>query len=276
MKIRKLFLNLLKVSLCLVLVLSMTGCMPFILQALYEDAVYSFDVIEFKNTKWVCNELNMCFYISDFGEDLIWGEYTADGNAYRVEGHSYSGDLYFMIYTKTDDIFESRYTDKHGKTYICYDEEYIGYVDMNCKYDNGILTCNVSSSDNEFWDLNDAEDLTFEMESKVSEKTKKIWKNEELNMSIQAFEGEKYLLGEIVIKDKKYKLQGFELSEDIYEFRTVRYFDDSVEGTSMVRMQIIQKDGKLLARVTDDHLLYPYDYPEWNFAVAEYTFEPAK
>ncbi len=289
MKIGKILSRFLKITVCFVLILSLTGCLPVILQSMYEDEVYAFQPNKFKNTKWVCNELDMYFYITDFGSGWVWGEYTVDGQKYRFDGSINENELNLNSSpTAQIDICDSRFVDKNGNTYLHIDDGYWDYytgeyVDFNILYKDGILECNVSSSSDSFWNEVDAEIFTFEMEDKFAHKPQTTWKNQELNMNFGLYENGAYLIGEIVIKDKKFPFQAFQVCDGIYEFRIVKYEDNenyiydhrySYTATlPLVVMRLEKQGNQLVAKITDDHLFNAYDYPYWNFANSEYIFQ---
>lgn len=288
MKIRKVLSRLLKSSVCLILVLSLSGCVPLFIQEIYESTVNPFEPNNFKNTKWVCNELDMYFYITDFGSGWIWGEYTVNGQNYHFDGRVDEHEIDLNLHpTALIDICDSRFVDKNGNTYLHIDDGYTmnlsSYLYFDIIYKDGILECTVNSTDDYFWEEKYSETFTLEKKGECADKPQTSWKNEELNMSFGLYEDNTYLIGEMIIREKKYKFQAYQSYDGIYEFRLFRFEDNedyvydyrysSTNTLPLVKMRLEIRGDQLVAKVTDDHLIEASSYPYWNFAESEYIFQ---
>ncbi len=274
---KKLLMRLLMLLISVVLVLSMTGC-PLLFEEIYKSIKYPFNVDEFRNTKWVCKDLDMYFYISDFG---IFGQYTDGDDTYYLDGYG-ADSISFDVFPMCDEILEnSRYVDENGNSYIHKDEIFKyprkGYVDFDTMYIDGVLELSVSFSDIGFWEDREDSDLTFKLEYDMDEDETDtiLWHCSELKMNITPYDNSGFYMGDITFPDKKYRVFGVQVGKDVYDFKIKELFEDAefYSPTDLVQMRIRVIDGKLCAEIFDSHLINPKEYPFWNFSKSQYTFE---
>ena len=272
---KKLIMRLIILLLSIVLVLSMTGC-PFTMKEIYDFVKYSFNVDDFRNTKWVCRDLDMYFYISDFGD--VVGQYTDGDNTYYFEEYS---TFSFIVFPVGEIGENSRYVDENGKSYIHKDDIFKypqkGYVNFGTLYKDGVLILEVSSSDIGFWEDRDTSEFSFELEYEFAEdKTEKsLWHCEELNMNITSYDDGGFYMGDITLPDKKYKVCGFQAEKDVYDFKIQEFYEDAefYSSENLVKMRLCVVEGELIAEIFDSHLVNPTQYPFWNYSKSEYVFE---
>ena len=229
----------------------------------------------FPNTKWICNEIDLWFYMFDYDESYMIGEYTVNDKTYRAVGTFEFKELDFDIYSDTK-ITESKLDESVADKSVSCERVDAGFIYTNYLYENDKITCSVrncGSVDGETI----PEVLTFENVGTIAESVANRWYSEELDMSLESFnDAEGYLRGEIMIDGNKCFVHALEIGNN-------NYFTLSIENGTInnlksntvspfCRMYFEYTDNGIVAKVSEEVLSNAESFVYWEYDVRTVTF----
>ena len=253
------------------LILCSCGMQPLKYQILEPYGYYP-DTKDFPDTKWVCKELDMWFYMFADGEQWMTGAYTSeDGEVhpFRAEFayHHVQTDLvfYFESFEADTNIFSSS-DDSPPMIY----GEYI--------YKDDSITFRIFESDAPFWEYG-GKKLTFEMVGSIAQTPEARWRCQELDLYIDSFsDAEWYYKGEMLLNvlDK-----GQMISE--YQTRPIRVIsvpDDApcycfrADGYGdLILMYFEVQEDRIIATILEYEKDDTFDrYQYWSYEGTTLTF----
>ena len=228
------------------------------------------DQWEFPQTKWVCREVDLVIYMTDFEQNYMFGTYVVDGTSYRVDAmidENYESiDLRFYL---TTNIYK-RKSEADPKTYRC-SRVSVGLVCADYSYrkktDTFVLTCGEVELDGDLRGMTFPEVLTFDRAEKVAETPKTRWVADELDLYLDAYSDvDVYMKGEITLDGKTYPVYAFETgNSDYYEL----YVNNS--ATYAASMIFRFSDDRIDAIRNDKGVMEKY----WDPNLTRVTFHPA-
>ena len=240
-----------------------------------EQGLYP-DTTDFPNTKWKCEEFEICLWILDYGESTVIGTYQDQGTSYRLIANFsfYAPEMTFTLYTTTSEA-ESIYRDSSGVAYTHCERQLFGSVQTNYVYREGALVCTVVGSD--LAQFRGAQKLTFRQESNYQLTVRERYRCPELNLEMESYEEmDGYYKGTIEINGLKCPVQFFEIGNGNYYAVSIEngFTNQLAENTcsELIRVTLTLQDDGLLAKVTDDFLLTPLLFPEWKTESAIFNF----
>ena len=232
---------------------------------------------DFPDTTWECQEVDMTLDMLDSGEDYRVGEYVFDNMAYRVVAEIEYSSLDFYFYSSTD-VAESEYLSEDGSPFISCEPVECGVVTTEYIYEDNTIVCSFVNVDSEIWTYN-GEKLTFKKTGKIAKKPESRWYCEEIDMYLESFsDAKKYYKGKISIEGKECYIHAFEIGNDNYYAFSIEngVINNLKERTSgpLVCMFLEFKDGKIIGKITDDHLLDENLFAYWTYQGTILTFNP--
>ena len=213
---------------------------------------------DFPNTKWVCREIDLYFYMFDYGENTMIGEYIHNGVSYRVIAGFNFSVLDFDIISSTH-VSESEYKIANSQTSLIYCEpEYCGNINTEYIYKNETIICSVRN----YYPVESESIpsiLTFDNVGIISQLPDTRWLCDELNMYIDSFcDTEGYYKGNITIDNKNLFIHAYEIGNSGYfEFAIQNGILNNFpkDTTSyLVSMYFEFYEDKIVAKITDDVL----------------------
>ena len=231
-------------------------------QGLYPDAS------DFPDTKWVCREVDMYFYMFDHGDSTMAGVYTVDGKEYRVTIGILYADMSFEFYSHTD-VSESL----HKGGYVTCERNAVDFLATEYIYENGIITCKIRSSGQNIWNYK-GDTITFEKVGSIAEESGSTYYCEDLNMSLtKIVDG--YYKGEIVIDNISNYVHAIEVGNSGYYRLSIENGEiNNLKKHTVypfVNMVFEQAENKIIATVSDE-CLYPIEYPYWKNDKVTFVF----
>ena len=222
------------------------------------------DQWEFPQTKWVCRELDLVLYTTDFEQNYLFGTYVSGGTSYRVDAmidESYESiDLRFYL---TTNIYK-RKNEADPTVYRCSRVSALGLICADYSYrketDTFVLTCLETELDE---GVTFPEVMTFDRAGTVAQTPEKRWVADELDLYLDAYSDvDVYMKGEITLDGKTYPVYAFETgNSDYYELyvnnsatyavsMVFRFFDDRIEAIRNEGGVMIEYWDPTLTRVT--------------------------
>ena len=236
------------------------------------------DASDFPDTKWVCREIDMYFYMLDYEGSTMVGEYTYNGNSYRVMAGFEFSALDFNLISSTK-VSESEYKVGDSQTpLISCESDFCGNINTEYIYENGTIICSVRN-----YRTVDGESipstLTFDKVGTIAQQPKTRWYCEEIDMYIDSFyDAESYYRGEITITGKQLFLHAYEIGNSSYfEFMIENgVLDNFREGTTtcLVYMYLEVSEDRIVAKISDEYITNPVAFPYWKYNNAVITFKP--
>ena len=265
---------------CILLCLSMIllcGCVPSReylekkAQGLYPDTS------DFPDTEWKCREVDLCFYMLDYEENNMVGTYTVNGETYRAVGSFEFSQLSFDIYSTASVSVSEQDGDTENGALIHYEANQCGFINTEYLYENGVIVCTVINSEAVSGEQI-PETLTFENTGKIAQKVNTRWYAEELDMYLDAFsDAQDYYKGEMVMDGQRIPVIAYEIGNN-------QYFRFSIEngtinnnrpGTTspFVCMYFEYGTDTITARLSDEVIRHPKEYPYWTYEGTTITFK---
>lgn len=227
------------------------------------------DTSNFPDTKWICREVDMYFYMFDFGEPTMAGVYIVDGKEYRVIISFFCAEMSFKFYSHTD-LSESLY--KSG--YVTCERQAVDFLYTEYIYENGIITCKIDTSEQNIWNY-EGDTITFEKSGSISKEANSVYYCEELNMSItKVVDG--YYKGEIIIDNSANYIHAIEIGNSEYYRLSVEngkinnYSENTV--SPFVYMFFEHSENKIIATVSDEHIFDPLQDSYWKTNKTTFEF----
>ena len=187
-----------KQGICAVLVLfsllSLAGCGAQPLKyKILEPYGYYPNTKDFPDTKWVCKEVDMWFYMFADGEQWMTGAYTAEDG----EVHPFRAKFAYN-YVQTDLAF---YFETFEADTILFrsPEDDPPFIAGDYIYKDDSIIFWIFESDAPFWEY-EGKKLTFEMVETIAQKPEARWRCQELDLYIDSFsDAEGYYKGEMLL-----------------------------------------------------------------------------
>ena len=227
------------------------------------------DTSDFPNTKWVCREVNMDFYMFNYSDSTMAGIYTVDEKQYRVTINFFYSEMLFNFYSHTD-ISESIYE----SGYFNCERQKVDFLSTEYIYENAIITCKINDSDQNIWNY-EGDTITFEKSGPIVEEVNSGYYCEELNMYIaKAIDG--YYKGEIVIDGIARYVHAIEIGNSEYymlsieDSRTTNQDEKRIHH--FIDMVFEHSENKIIATVSDQYILEPLAYPHWKTDKTTFMF----
>ena len=237
-----------------------------------KEAGYYPDTSDFPDTKWVCREVDMYFYMFDYGESTIIGEYTVGDKNYRVDIEIHNADMFFGFYSRTNVSMSSSKNESFSEPVICEREE-AGFLATEYIYENDIITCKIRNTDQSIWNYK-GDTITFEKAGAISINPISKWYCEALDMYLIKYD-DVYYKGEIVVDNIINYVHAIEIGNS-------KYYQLSIENgkinnlkektvSPFVNMFFEQGENKIIATVTEECTNNRLTYEYWK--TDEITFE---
>ena len=273
--------GILKKSLCILLCLCLFplyGCVPSF-KFLNEKKQGKYpDTGDFPNTKWVCREINMCFYMLDYEERYMIGTYVVNDTPYRVVSAFEFDELNFDLYSTTQ-ISPSEYSNGDDNTGMVHCERVsCGYMYTNYSYKNNTIVCSLrgyQSVDGEVLPTT----LTFDKTETIAQNAAARWYAQELDMYLDSFSDvEGYYRGEIGIGEKECYVHAFEIGNNGYFMLSIENgkVNNLISGTTspLICMYFELHENQIIAKVSDEFVSNSLAFPYWDYTGATITFKP--
>lgn len=237
-----------------------------------KEAGYYPDASDFPDTKWVCREVDMYFYMFGYGESTMIGEYTVGDKNYRVDIEIHNADMSFDFYSHTNVSGSSLKNDNFSEPVNCEREE-AGFLVTEYIYENDIITCKIRNTDQDIWNY-EGDTITFEKAGEIAVKPISRWYCEELDMYLIKYD-DIYYKGEIIVDNIINYVHAIEIGNS-------KYYQLSIENgkinnmkeqtvSPFVNMFFEQGENKIIATVTEECITNRLPYPYWK--TDETTFE---
>ncbi len=231
------------------------------------------DTSDFPDTKWVCREVDMYFYMFDYSESTILGEYTVGDKKYRVVINIWLSDMSFDFYSGTN-ITDS--TDEMGQKtgYVYCEREEAGFLATDYIYENELITCKIRNSDNNIWNY-EGDSITFEKASTIAMNPISKWYCEALDMYLTKYD-DVYYKGEIVADNIVNYVHAIEIGNS-------RYYKLSIENAKInnlkektvspfVNMFFEQGENIIIATVAEECTTNRLAYEYWKTDETNFEF----
>lgn len=233
------------------------------------------DASDFPNTKWSCREIDMSFYMLDYAESTIIGEYTVNGENYRIVGVCEFSELNFSIYSSTQ-IDLSITLDELGNPFVNCEQILSGYLDTNYKYQNESIVCSIRNSQAVAAEIIPST-LTFEKVQMIAQQPSVRWCAQEINMYLDSFSDVNgYLKGEMVFNGKKCFVHAFEIGNNGFYRVSIEngIFNNLISKTTspLVDMYLKITGDKMVAIISEEVISNPECFPYWEYEGAMITF----
>ena len=247
----------------LFILFSLCGCgMQPIRYQILEPYGYYPETEDFPDTKWVCKEVDMWFYMFDYGEPWMIGEYTVDGETYpfraRFNLHYMHTTLGFYFESPETNISFSESLDWEGPSSVTGD-----YI-----YKDDCLVFKISQSEASVWKY-EGKTLTFEMEGTIANEPEARWRCQELDMYLDSFpDVENYYKGQLQMGDQTYDVSAIATPNDSNCLFKLAYKGDTVV------MRFERKGDRMIATIvaceTNEFEKECWQY--WNYEDETLTF----
>lgn len=222
---------------------------------------------DFPNTKWVCQEMDMYFYMLDSDVSDLIGEFVYCGKSYRLTVGLMYDWVSLGLYETTEISSEYVFND-NGSNFLKAERKLVDSADGQYIYENETLCfyglkCVLDGGLNAF-----PETLKFKQEGMIAKNPEKKWYNDELDMYIESFsDAENYFRGEIVIDNKRVSLFGYEIGNNyLYAF-------ESEQGELVWLWLEFSNDGKIIARACADSYYIQF-FDDWSYKGESIVFLP--
>ena len=158
---------------------------------------------DFPSTKWVCQEMDMYFYMLEYGE--LVGEYTVDGTTYPFIGAFVYSRIVCTTYTYMSALpLNTGFLD-------IWTEETVNEFDADYIYQDGLIQC--SSVDSEIVTLPTT--LTFLPEGKIAQAVDTRWYAQEIDIYMDSFADTNYYFKGVWTQDgTEYAFEAFKHTSD--------------------------------------------------------------
>ncbi len=237
-----------------------------------KEAGYYPDASDFPDTKWVCREVDMYFYMFDYGESTMLGEYTVDDKKYRVDIEIHYADMSFDFYSRTNVSMSTSKNESFSEPVICEREE-AGFLATEYIYENDIITCKIRNTDQNIWNYK-GDTITFEKAGAISTNPISKWYCEALDMYLIKYD-DIYYKGEVIVDNIINYVHAIEIGNS-------KYYQLSIENgkinnlkeqtvSPLVNMFFEQGENKIIATVTEECTNNRLTYEYWK--TDETTFE---
>lgn len=231
---------------------------------------------DFPNTKWVCKEIDLYFYMFDCSESYMIGEYTVNNVQYRVVGTFDWGALNFDIYSDTV-VSESTLSDKDNMDGLvnCKRTE-AGFIYTEYLYENEIINCTIRNCQAVLGETI-PDKLTFEKSGTVAQSPVERWYSEELDMYLESFDDVSgYFSGEIDVGGSKCLVHALEVGNNNYFMLTIENgvintFKPRTTGP-FVWMYFEHMEDSIIAKVSDEVITNSVAYPYWTYGTESVVF----
>ena len=256
---------------CLLLLtcIFLSGCGPSLKFQHKQAQGFYPDTSDFPDTKWVCRETDMYFYMFNHGDPTMVGIYTVDGREYRVTITFSYAEMLFQFYSHTD-ISESNY--ENG--YLCCERKKVDYLGTEYIYESGIITCKINNSYKNIWNY-EGDTITFEKQGSIVGEANSRYYCEDLNMSIaKVVDG--YYKGEIVIDGIAHYVHATEIGNSEYYAFMIENSNTINQEKKRIRLFIYMVfeygENKIIATVSDDYIHDPRPFPYWKTDKVTFVF----
>lgn len=228
---------------------------------------------DFPNTEWVCNEIDLNFYVFDYAEDIMTGIYTVDNISYRVVARFDWDMLDFDIYSDT--LIS---VSKHSDSMVHYTQEPCAYIGTNYMYDKttGAIVCSLRSCESVNGEVI-PETLTFYQSGSIAQTPGIRWKAEEIPMFLDSFSDMPgYFRGEIIIEGKVNYVHAIEIGDNYYllsiENGKINNLQHNTTST-LVYLYFEINGDRMTAKVDDEILWNSVAFPYWSYGGEPITFK---
>ena len=265
-----------KKVICVLLLLNLVflaGCGPslsFLKQQ--EQGLYP-TTADSPNTKWICRELDMFFYMFEYEKYMI-GTYEVDFLSYRVLATFEFDELNINFYSSTD-VSTSEYSNSmvHCERILC------GYIYSNYFFDKDTETivCSIRNS----MSVNEEvipEELTFEKVGVIELNQNVRWYAQELDMYLDSFlDVNGYYRGEIMLGEVKQYVNALEVGNNGYFLLSIENgkLNKLKSGTTspLIYMYFETENDQITAIVCDSYLSKTEAFPYWSYKDSIITFK---
>ncbi len=232
------------------------------------------DATDFPDTKWVCRELDMYFYMFDYSPWEMIGEYTVNGTKYRVTMSIFYSYMYFDFYSGTKSS-KSTLDIPRASEYVNCEREEAGFLTTEYIYEDDIIKCNIENSGGNIWN-HSGDIITFEKVGEITKSESFGWYCEELDMYIEKY-GDFYYRGEIIIDNTACFVHGYEKgNSEYYQFNIENgKINNLKEHTDylFIKFNFEHQENCITATVTDEYIITPVAYPHWTSDKSTFIFE---
>lgn len=231
------------------------------------------DAADFPDTKWVCREVDMYFYMFDYSDSEMIGEYTVNGTKYRVIIGIYYSNMYFTFYSGTK-VLRSALDIPRSSEYMSCEREEGDFLNTEYIYEDGIIKCHIDNSGDNIWNYS-GDTITFEKAGEITKSESFGWYCEELDMYIEKY-GDFYYRGEIRNNNTAYYIHGYEIGNDnYYQFNIENgRINNLNEHTDypFINFYFEHEENYITATVTDEYIITPVAYPYWTSENTTFVF----
>lgn len=242
-----------------------------------EQGLY-IDTSGFPNTKWVCRELDICFYMLDYDERYMIGTYTVGNESYRVVAVFEFDHLDFEIYSSTQISLSEYAKGDDDISMVHCDRVSCGYICTNYIFKNKTIVCslrNYQSVDGEAIPTT----LTFDNTGFIAQDVAMRWSAQELDMYLDSFRDiSGYFRGEIVVNGEKCYVHAFEIGNNNYFMLSIENgkVNNLRPGTTspLICMYFEMYENKIVAKISDEYFSNSVAFPYWEYNNAPITFKP--
>ena len=260
--------------LLLICIFTLSGCGPsseFLSkqqQGLYPTTA------DFPNTKWVCKELDMFFYMFGYEENCMIGSYVVDDVSYRVVAGFEWSALNFEFYSSTN--FSSS---EFSEFMVDSNPISCGFIYTEYSYDKdaNTIVCSIQNYD-AVADESIPKILTFEKVGLIAQNPNMHWYSQEIDMYLNSFsDANDYYRGEVVIDGEKCYVHALEIGNNNYFMLSIENgkVNNLRPGTTseLIRMYLEITDDEIIAKVSDEYLSNTAAFPYWKYN-GIITFKP--
>ena len=229
---------------------------------------------DFPNTKWVCNEIDLSFYMFAYAENTMSGIYTVDNVSYRVVAGFDWAELNFNIYSDTT-VSVSEYSDSMVHR---VQEGSCAYIYTSYTYDKatGSLVCSLDSCESVNGEVI-PETLTFYQSGSIAQKPSIRWEAEEIPMFLEAYSDTPgYFQGEIIIDGVANYVHAIEIGNNYYQLSIENGKINNLKSntTSVLIHLYFDIDGnRMIAKIDDEILSNPVEFTDWSYGGEPITFK---
>lgn len=232
------------------------------------------DAEDFPDTKWVCREVDMYFYMFDYSTWEMIGEYTVNATKYRVRMNIFYTEMNFNFYSGTK-ASKSTLDLPGASDYVSCEREEAGFLNTEYIYEDGIIKCTIESSDGNIWNYS-GDTITFEKAGEITKSESFGWYCEELDMYIEKY-GDFYYRGEIKIDNTVNYIHGYEIGNgNYYQFFIENGRINNLKVHSdypFINFNFQHEENRIIATVTDEYISTPVAYPHWTSDKSTFIFE---
>ena len=258
-----------KALFCVILamcLLFLAGCVPSKKYFSMKDAGILPTSKDFPNTKWVCQEMDMYFYMMEYG-GLI-GEYTIDGTTFSIIGNFKFARIVFTAYTDVSTL-------PTNNGFLADSQIIVNSFGADYAYQDGVIHC--TSIDYQMPEnATLPTTLTFVPEGRIAQAVEARWYAQEIDMYMDSFtDAEHYFIGVLTESGIEYAFKAFKKTQgDTYNFCFYNAPDQSTDylyGDLFVEMRLVYDQdqdvmiGTLYEPSFSQHSFADYDGPTITF-----------